>query len=148
MAQAAISGDYVDLKFIKGRKVAQIVIEIPIETANAFVQAFGTPSPAEGVPVALARLQAGKAEPEAAKAPRRMNELPLVSQAVLLCKREAFWRYLNEHGWICSDEAAATDILRQICTIASRADLKSGTDAAARFWKLQGDFDVWMRVAA
>lgn len=37
----AFSGSYCDMRFVKSRKVAQIVVEIPIEQAAAFVAAFG-----------------------------------------------------------------------------------------------------------
>lgn len=56
MKHDAFSGDYTNLKFVAGRKVAQIVIEIPLELATDFVSMFGTPNPAEGTPVAIARL--------------------------------------------------------------------------------------------
>lgn len=52
----AAKGDYCGLKFVQGRKVAQVIIEIPIEHANAFVNAFGTPDSANPVKVALARM--------------------------------------------------------------------------------------------
>ena len=56
MNAAAISGDYTDLKFIRTRKVCQVVIEIPMEQASAFIAAFGAPRPDGNVPVALAKL--------------------------------------------------------------------------------------------
>ena len=55
-APAAFSGDYTDLRFVKTRSVCQVVIEIDISQASAFVAAFGAPMPGTGVPVALAKL--------------------------------------------------------------------------------------------
>jgi hypothetical protein len=139
MASAAISGDYVDLKFVKGRKVAQIVIEIPIEAANAFVQAFGTPSPAEGVPVALARLQTPKSEPEVTKPHRRMNELPLPQQAGILSNDLRFAKFVEErHG---SKDPVA--FIREHCRVASRSQLEMNKEVTARFYELRAEFDVW-----
>ncbi len=62
MTAAAFQGSYCDMKFIKSRSVAQVVIEIPIEQAAAFVAAFGAPDPAKECPVAGAascRAEAG-----------------------------------------------------------------------------------------
>lgn len=150
----AISGSLVNMRNVGTHKSVALTVHVPEEQAAAIIAAFGWPTMVNPVAVALARMAgqgeppAAEPEPEPAKERRKMNELPLVTQASLLCKREAFWRFLGEHGWICSDEAAAAEILRQTCRVASRSDLKPGTDEAARFWKLQGDFDVWMRAAA
>jgi len=151
VASAALSGDYVDLKFVKGRGVAVIHVEIPIEQAPDFVKAFGTPMPGTGVPVAMARLMA-KGSPQTEEAPkerRKWADLPLPQQAALLCDREAFWAYIRErHGANVRNADQAADILRHHCGVASRSELKPGTAAAAAFLQVQGDFDVWMRAAA
>lgn len=62
---SAITADYAQLKFVQGRKVAQIILEIPIEQGAEFVRMFGTPNPEEGTPVALARLNIARKETEA-----------------------------------------------------------------------------------
>lgn len=50
-----IAGTFADFKLIKGRKVAQIVVEIPIEQADAIVAALGgLPNPAVERWVAMA----------------------------------------------------------------------------------------------
>lgn len=56
-AKIVFQGNYSDLKFIRTRGVCQIVVEIPLEDGQRFVAAFGAPSPANEVPVAIARLQ-------------------------------------------------------------------------------------------
>jgi hypothetical protein len=149
VASAAISGDYTDLRFIKGRKVCAITIEIPIEAAEDFVRAFGTPRPAEGVPVALARMMQPKAE-EPARERRKMEELALPVQAALLCDREAFQRFMRERLSYrnVSDVDTAAEALREWCNVKSRSELLPGTDAASLFFKLKGEFDVWMRAPA
>jgi hypothetical protein len=53
---AIIEGTYSDLRFVKGRKVAQMVVEVPLELAGKLVEAFGTPNPANPSWVAVARL--------------------------------------------------------------------------------------------
>lgn len=146
MKAAAVQGDYTDIKFIKSRKVAVISVEIAIEHADAFIAAFGTPRPAEGVPVGLARLVAAP-EPEP-KERRKFHDMPLPQQAALLCDREAFWRFINERhgaGDIDSAELAA-EYVRGYCQVKSRADIKPGTEAAKCFYLLQAEFETWFRV--
>ena len=63
---SAIAGTYSDLKFIKSRSVAQVVVEVPIERAADVVALFGTPQPGGEVWVGMARL---KDNPNAAGEP-------------------------------------------------------------------------------
>lgn len=140
MAAAAIQGDYTDIRFIKGRKVAVISIEIPIEAAGEFVSCFGTPSPSTGVPVALARLQTAKEILPPSKPVRKMNELPLPQQAALLCERDAFAKFVRERH--SHDDPIA--FLREWCGVSSRSDIKPGSPAGEKFHVLKGEFDVWM----
>ncbi len=87
MSHAAFSGSYCDLKFIKSRSVAQVVVEIPIEQAAAFIAAFGAPEPSKECPVAIARLDMTKAASEAEK-PRRYSRIrtaDYTAGAAILC---------------------------------------------------------------
>lgn len=140
MSASAIAADYVDLKFIKGRKCAQIVLEIPIEAANAFVLSFGTPSPASGIPVALARMQTTKEVVAPTRQPRKMQEIPFAQQAALLCDRPAFARFVQERY----KESSPVEFLRFFCGVNSRADIKPDTEAAAKFLDLSNEFETWM----
>lgn len=47
MSAAAFKDTYSDLRFVKSRKVAQVVVELPIEEASRFVEAFGAPDPSK-----------------------------------------------------------------------------------------------------
>jgi hypothetical protein len=125
-APAAIQGDFVDLRFIKGRKVCQIVIEIPIEAGATFVAAFGTPNPAISVPVAVARIHLQKDTPDISEnetspqsaggharasaleperrseiartaAKKRWGDISLAQQAGIICGEGAFTKFLNEN---------------------------------------------------
>jgi hypothetical protein len=143
VAQAA----YVDLKFIKGRKCAQIVLEIPTEQASAFVEAFGTPNPAVETWVALARLDLSKAQEPAPKEKRKFAELPIAQQAALLCGREAFWKFLRQHpegNPHVSDEERAAYCIYRVCGIASRAELSVNAAAAGKFQTLSIEFEQWL----
>lgn len=54
---AAIEAAYSDFKLIKGRKVVQLIFEVPLEKANeAFHVLGGMPNPTSEVWVAVARL--------------------------------------------------------------------------------------------
>lgn len=137
-APAAFKATYSDLKFIKSRKVAQVMLELPIEQADAFVKAFGTPNPASETWVGIARLDMSKAAAEVPKAKRQFSDLPLAQQAALRCNEPAFWTFLSHHtgeGIVCADDAAAT--VRYYCGVASRAAL--GMEPAAGRWKALDD---------
>lgn len=150
---AAFQGDYVDLRFIKSRKCAAIVIEIPIEAAASFVAAFGAPSPATGVPVAIARLAAGKPTSEPAKAitgpveKKPFSEFPLSKQAGMRCNDRGFWKFLDKRNpgmGIISPEDAADEV-RAICLIDSRTELDIDSMAAERWRALDNEFVCWNR---
>lgn len=177
MKRAAFTADYVDLRFIKSRKCAQIVVEIPIEQAAEFVAAFGAPNPATGVPVALARIDPSKvieASPEPAQAVRltevyddeiringetiyrgdmkrrKFGDLPLVVRCAMTCEKPAFWQFLLEEGHaadVLNAEQAATYV-RGLCEVKSRSEIIKGSPAGDRWEMIERNFDAWMRVIA
>lgn len=130
---AAMQGDYTDLKFIKSRKVAVISIEIPIEAATSFVAAFGTPSPATGVPVAIARIDPNGGQ--------QRKGGKLAQKAGILCNEGAFQKFMG----VNSAELAAAN-LRNVCGVASRADLDSDGEAARKFKDLEAEYKAWLTV--
>ena len=144
---AAISGDYVDLKFIKTRKVCQIVIEVPIEEGAKIVDAFGTPLPDSNVPVAVARLTAAPTlqAPADIREPRRFSDLKPSQQAGIRCRDQAFRAFLKETGGYdpaTPDEAA--EAVREICIVDSRSVFDRDQAAAGRWVQLNNQFDAWM----
>jgi len=144
MDKAAITADYVDIRFIKSRKVAVISLEIPIEAATAFVETFGTPAPDITCPVALARLEPVSIEKRRA---RKMEDLSLPQQAALLGERESFWRFLEDrYSFRVETKEHAAEIIRGLCAVQSRSDITPGSPAAVAFLGLQSDFDLWMRM--
>lgn len=152
MSAAAISGDYTDLKFIRTRKVCQIVVEIPIEQAGAFVEAFGTPRPDGNVPVALAKL-----DPKATQSPPKAEDKPRerkrsrAQEAGIACSDARFLVFLRE-VWaaldVYSEQSARTAVLRLCRGIQSRRELDTN-EAAQREWDaLYSQFKAWLAVAA
>jgi len=150
-APAAFKASYSDLRFVKSRKVAQICLELPIEEADAFVTAFGTPNPASETWVAIARLdlsqaQAPASEPEKPK--RKLTDFPPAQQAGMLCERPAFWRFLSERDgayFVVSKDGAAQAV-RHICGVTSRSEFATDEKAGAKFVALNREFESWLNV--
>src|SRR5260370_770059 len=103
-ANAVVSATYSDFKIVRTRSVAQIVLELPIEQAQGFVDAFGLPIPGSEIHVAIARL---RAEPKAVdllrsergkeqyRAKDAMDQAAV--RAVLLCKDLKFQLWASKH---------------------------------------------------
>jgi hypothetical protein len=170
--KAVISGTYSDFKIIRSRKVAQLIIEVPIEQAQALITALGLPNPAEETWVAVARLKPqtpAKEEtpptasyerlralpedgsdfivekPTASVEPhRRFEELPYSQQAFLRCYDMGFRDFLrNEgHGPVPDAEAAAA-VVRYLCGVKSRADIRPGTEAEKLWLRLNTKYMFW-----
>lgn len=148
----AFKGDYVDLKFIKTRKVAQVHIEIAIEEAAKFVAAFGAPNPASGIPIAMARIDPN-AKPTDGH--RLLKGGKLAQRAGILCNEKGFQLFIAQHAHgmdgkphePVSAEDAATYI-RALCVLNSRADLDHNHGAAAKFKDLEASYRAWLSVAA
>lgn len=153
-APAAVTGTYSDLKFVKTRSVAVISVEIPIESANAFVAAFGTPQPGQEVHVAIARLN-GAPKPETAPAAsaarlepadkRVWSDLPAVQQAGIRCAEPRFWSWLSEYTQtdIRTQEACAA-ALRMACGVRSRAEITSDPAAFRRWEAIDAGYSDWV----
>lgn len=142
-----IQATFSDFKLIKSRKTAQLILEVPLEQADDALRALGgLPQMASERWCAIVLLDLSKAS-AAPKERRRMNELPIVQQAGILCSDKAFWTFLSErHHWKPADQEDAATWLREHCEIASRRELETAPNAAAKFRELQGEFDMWKRV--
>ena len=149
MSAAAIKGDYVDLRFVKGRKVLQIVVECPIEAGPSVVQAFGTPNPETNIPVALARLNE-EPKPEPVKERRSFDELRPSQQAGMLCQQGDFRTFLAERSGCTHfktlDIDMAADDVREHCEVHSRADLDTNPTAAGLWQSLRAEFEAWKQL--
>ena len=145
---AAIQGDYVDLRFVKSRKVCQIVVEVPIEAGPEVVQAFGTPRPDTSVPVALARLQA---QSEPTKERRKFEDLKRSQQAGMLCQEQRFRAFLKEEKGFAirfpaqTDEDQAATFVRQHCNVNTRSAFDTNDQAAAKWDTLYSEYVQWQR---
>jgi hypothetical protein len=140
MTDAAVTqGTFADFRLIKGRKVCQIVIEVPIEQADQALAALGgLPQPATEAWVAIARL-----ETKTRVVPIKPDNTKLSLEAALRCREPMFQRYLN-----VSDENEAAEAVRKACGISSRAGLNTDPEAARAWRALDGQFLAWKRGAA
>jgi hypothetical protein len=155
---AVISGDFCTFRHVQGRKVLQIVIEVPAEAAGAVFAKLGMPGSGEGIPVAVARLHSPAepiAKPEAPKERRPFSELPYSQQAGMRCREPNFYRFLVEtHGEVfegrplfsSSDEASAFAV-GHLCRVPSRSEIEAGTKAGARWEALEAEYWAWQRGA-
>ena len=148
----AILGDYTDLVFRKTRSVAVISIEIPIESAADFVARFGTPNPAQGVPVALARVMPEPKAPatgepvkpiDEPKERRKFNDLPLSQQCAMRCNEPLFAEFLWERFPESKENGTADTMYKQL-GIKSRSELNDNRVAASYWRKLDDDYRFWV----
>lgn len=142
MTQAAFKATYSDLRFIKSRKVAQIVLELPLEQADGFIQAFGTPNPASETWCAIARLAIAqdKTQPQKINKTKSWDELRLSQQAAIRCSDEMY------RHWLCvDDEESAKAQVRKACEVDSRAELDTDEAAANRWQAMEEEFATWKR---
>lgn len=152
MPAAAFQATYSDWKVIKGRKVVQIVVEIPIEQADLAYQVVGgMPNPAAEAWLAVARINPNAAKEEAeqskirAERPKQnWTDMSLAQQSGILCADKSFQTFLYERGFIMiKDEVAAAEYVRSLCQITSRSLLRANTPAGHRWSMLVSDYRGW-----
>ena len=169
---AAYAGVFADMKIIKTRSVAQFIVEIPIEQADAALAAMGgVPQAGREKPVAIARIlqnvqnvQNVQQPSQAPEKPvsgqngngagkRRWDDLSRAQRAGIMCGEGAFSTFLaTEHPnavvWGDDGDPDAAATLRHICLgIDSRRELDSNEEAAAIFDRLSGEYKAWVYVA-
>lgn len=153
-APAAISGDFATYKHIQGRKVLQLVIEVPAEMASAVFAALGTPGAGEGIPVALARLGLDLAKREQPKPEehRPFTKIPYSQQAAMRCANRDFETFLYQRqgpDGVLQIEGDIRDPVaghvRHLCGVRSRSEIVKGTPAGDRWAALEAEFYAWQR---
>lgn len=146
MSAAAIRGTFSDFKIIRGRKCAQLVIEVPLEEADRALAALGgIPQAATERWVAVARLNESAVQIEE-KPKRRFSELSPAQQAGIKCQEPSFWRFLNGRDDVDSISSAdsAAMWVRFECGVKSRADLNTDPASAERWLSLLREYETWM----
>jgi len=145
MTQAAITGDFATYRHVQGRKVLQLVIEVPAEAAAQVFATLGMPGSGEGVPVALARLVAPVDAPlriGTQKERRPFDSLPLSQQCAMTCRETGFYVFLQEKGM---PEPNPVQYVQLECGVQSRKEIDTNEDAARRWRGLAAEYYAWQR---
>ncbi len=151
----AILATFSDFKTVKTRSTAQLIFEIPIDQADhALKMLGGIPQPAEErwCGIALApkerKEKSWKELGEAIKPPKRaFRDMPLSQQAALRCHDMGqFYDFLMERNPQLSDFVSwdAAQEVRDICGVSSRSELDTNDLAAAKWRKLEADFQAYL----
>jgi len=156
MTRSAFEATFSDFRIVKGRKVGQLIFELPLEAVDAALETLGgVPRPDKDAWVGIARLDLKKAASEAPNADiapikerRSFASLPLSQQAALRCNDADFWKFINqtcevEEG-VQSMEGAAS-FVRIYCKVGSRAEITHGTHAGGRWMTLNDKYEAWLR---
>lgn len=148
-APAIISGDFSTFRHVQGRKVLQLVIEVPSEQAASVFSTFGYPGSGNPIPVAVAKLVAPIAKPEPTKERRAFTDMPYAQQAAIRCREPAFQQYVADKApaaWQALSKRSdgrppndcAAQLVRDWCRVTSRSDIVKGTKPG----------DAWERIEA
>ncbi len=131
----AIRATFSDFRTVKSRKIAQLVMEVPIEEADAALRSLGgVPRPDVDRWVAIAPLteEAAKRPP---REPKSWTELSYAAQAGIRCNDPKFQAWLNEPD---ADRAAAA--VRRICGVISRTEFDKDIEAGKHWHDLDDAF--------
>lgn len=141
MREKIIQGTYADFKIVKTRSVAQFVVEIPLEQADAAIQMFGLPkaSVEQWVAIAALREQAVVKNQEGAEA---------IKLAGMLCNNPEFGVFLRDEMRMPevnpTDNESVAQGLRATLGIKSRTEFHADDDARLAFNRLKGEYDKWL----
>ncbi len=142
---AAIRATFADFKLIKGRRVAQLVFEVPIEEADKATQTLGgMPQPATERWCGIALLQQPKASQEPTKEKRKWSDLPLSQKAAMRCQEPAFRKFLVERKGM-GDMCDPADFVRKWCDVGSRKEFNSDAGARNAWIALDNEYYGWQR---
>jgi hypothetical protein len=150
MTKAATLATFSDFRTVKGRKVCQLIFEVPMEAANEALQALGgVPSPVDPVWCGIARVQP-KAVSEPLKAVERPRktwaELTPAQQAGIRCQEQEFATFLKdsfaERGHAEGEDPAA--FVRKYCGVSSRGLIFKGSAAEQRWNLLESGYQAWL----
>jgi hypothetical protein len=168
-APAAFKATFSDFRLVKGRKVAQIVVEVPIEEADNALKALGgIPRPDLERWVAVARLSPGafipksealaSADGEGATPQKQPTPAPgetkggwyalkPSARAAILCKDGDFLMWANSTWRLQMLLSELPDWLRNRVDVHSRAQLdpdhaQHRPDALKRYLRIEGQYRV------
>lgn len=133
MTVEAIRATFSEWRMVKGRKVLQMVMEVPLEHQEQVGRVLGYPQPDVDLWVGIARITE-----EAAQRGGRYAQ-----QAGILCNEGAFQKWIE-----ASDAEGAAQKVRDYCGVLSRSHLDTNDTAARKFLDLKADYQNWLRDVA
>lgn len=147
MRSAAISATFSDFRLVKGRKVAQLVFEVPLESADAALETLGgLPRPDREAHCGIARLAK---KPETPSRPERTTgPIPTLAQRVAIkCQDADFRRFLlvtrGPSNAAEISTSAAAEYVREQCGVSSRSEIVPGSEAARKWEALEAEYIAW-----
>jgi len=151
MTNSVLAATFSDFRLVRGRKVAQLVMEVPIEQAEVAISLFGMPRPDKERWVAIAPLPENYADiPEASPpaeqaAPPRTRNVPERAplegwerdrwDAVRLCRDAAYQAWAH-----CANEEQAVENMRARIG-GSRSLIATDADVRRRFLDLKATYE-------
>lgn len=156
-APAAITAQLVDVRNVAAHKSVRLELHVPAEQAGLVMAAFGWPTMADPVPVALARLQAAPepiAKPEAPKERKAFADMPYAQQIGIRCGEGEFQYFIKKKhsrlygpGPFASNSDAAAQAVRNYCAVHSRSEIAESNQAGGRWRALEAEYWAWQRGA-
>jgi hypothetical protein len=154
-APAALAGSYADFKLVKTRAVCQLIIELPIEQAEAAIKMFGIPMSGTEIPVAVALLVAEAKPADVSRSERGKEQYrakdameQAAIRAVLLCKDLKFQLWASKQITPESNCRDATEWLRWKLGVKSRNEISTKDGVYLTFLRLEQQFKMDTGLAA
>jgi hypothetical protein len=149
--KAVIAGSLVNAVNIASHKSVRLHIDVPAELGQRIVEAFGWPTQAAPVAVAVARIVEGAKLPKPSTEPLKAVERPRktwaeltpAQQAGIRCGEEEFVRYLTSkfpNGM--RELLTAEGFVRHYCGVDSRSLIHKGTEAEQRWNVLESAYQA------
>lgn len=136
MKKAAIEATYVDYRRVKGRKVHQIIFEVPSELWPDAYRVLGEPTIDTSEWFAIAKMTGA--------APVENKSGKLAQRAGILCDEGGFKAFCAEH--LC--HADPIQAIYERCGVTSRRYLDHDPEAARAFHDMITEYDAWRMAIA
>jgi len=153
---AIIQATFAEWRMVKGRKVLQIICEVPLEAQGEVFAALGAPMPDNDTWVAIARLkgkqtaieQQPEPEPHQIAGPPSDDDhrppLRMSASAAIISKEGAFATFMRDkHGYSSQEPDEA---LKLFCGIDSKRELDDPINSSGRsnFIALRNEYRAWL----
>lgn len=133
------------MKAAMGTRYQLAMVEIGDDEQPVSQRVPYPPSPSAGEKPGVATTHRVPAVPlRAAKEKRKWANLSYPQQAGIRCSDPVFWAFLRETKRShCNDEADATDYVRHVCSVTSRAEINPDLASGLIWGSLDAAYDDW-----